>query len=178
MLVITKQTPLKVVLEVGKECDKCNNCCKHDSGIVLDEDIPRIAKSMNLSEKKFKETYLFEHERFNTACYKFKQEKQIDEKTKNKKPYGKCIMLHDELGCMIHNVKPLHCKVCSVKSKHGEALTQWFALNYLVNINNPESIRQWATFLQFQTSIQGGELKDLIPDKQKLNKILNYELLK
>ena len=175
MVKITKETPIKTILEIGKECGMCNSCCKHDTGIVLDEDIPQIAKFFKISEKKVKEEHLVEHEKFNKKCYKFKQEKI------NGKPYGKCIMLDDNkggVGCIIHKVKPIHCKVCSAKSLQGEKLVQWFALNYLVDVSDPESIRQWAVFLQYNASIPGGELEKLVPDKNKLKKILSYELLK
>jgi Fe-S-cluster containining protein len=169
---ITKDTPLDTVKELGKECDRCNNCCRYDTGIVLESDIPRIAQHMKLSVEEFKKQYLVQHEKFNTSCYKFMQEKIQG------KPYGKCIMLDDKKGCTIHAIKPLHCKVCSTKSKHGEELTQWFALNYLVNINDPESIRQWALYLKYNRPIRGGKLEELVPNKEQLKRILGYELLK
>jgi len=172
MITITKNTPLKVVMELGKECDRCNKCCSFDSGIVMEEDIPQIAKHLKITEAKLKENNLVEHDRFNTHCFKFKQKKQPG------KPYGKCIMLDEKKGCIIHDVKPLHCRVCSAKSKQGEALSQWFALNYLVNVENPESIRQWATFLNYNKPIPGGKLKELIPDNKKVKSILNFKVLK
>ena len=174
MIRITKDTPLKVVEEIGKECDRCNRCCTLDSGIVLEEDIPRIARSLKMSEERFRKEHLVEHDKFNTKCFKFKQEKEAD---KQAVPYGRCIML-DEKGCKIHAVKPLHCRVCSAKSSHGEALSQWFSLNYLVDPNDPESIRQWAIFLEYNESIPGGKLENLVPDKEKLRKIRSFELLK
>ena len=170
MIKVTKETPLKVVIELGKECSRCNRCCNLDSGIVLEEDIPRIAKHLKMTEKKVKSDQLVEHETYNTKCFKFKQ-------IKDGKPYGRCTML-DKKGCKIHDVKPLHCKVCSVKSAHGEALSQWFALNHLVDKNNPESIRQWAVFLEYNKPIPGGRLEELVPDKEKLRKILSFEILK
>jgi Fe-S-cluster containining protein len=171
---ITKNTSIEIINKIGKECDRCNNCCSYDTGIVLEKDIPIMAKHFKLNLEKFKKTYLVEHERFNKKCYKFKQIKTA----KTLKPFGKCVMLDDKLGCIIHTVKPLHCRVCSAKSKQGKELTQWFALNYLVDINNPESIRQWAVYLKYNKSINGGELKDLIPDCEKLKRILGYEILK
>lgn len=176
---ITKETPLNVISELGKECDQCNNCCKYDTGIVLKEDIPQIAASFKLTIEDFKNKYLVKHDRFNKQCFKFKQIKDSKHtKPFGTKPYGKCIMLDEEKGCTIHSIKPLHCRVCSTKSKFGEKLTQWFALNYLVNTNDPESIRQWAVYLQYNMPIQGGKLEELIPDRVKLKKILGYEILK
>ncbi|MFH1439739.1 MAG: YkgJ family cysteine cluster protein [Candidatus Woesearchaeota archaeon] len=178
MIRITKETPLKVVIELGKECSRCNNCCSFDTGIVLEEDIPKMAKHLNMSEDKFRKNYLVEHEKFNKRCFKFKQEKKEDKESKIVKPYGRCIMLDEKKGCIIHDVKPLHCRVCSVKSEHGQELVQWFALNYLVDASDPESIRQWSVFLQYNKPISGGELDKLVPDETKLKKILNYDLLK
>jgi len=52
-------------------------------------------------------------------------------------------------------------------------------LNYLVNKNDPESIRQYAAYLKSGgKTIPGGKLEELIPDKEKLKKILNFEQLK
>ena len=193
---ITKNTSLEIIKEIGKECDRCNNCCSYDTGIVLENDIPKIAEHFKLNIEDFKEKYLVEHERFNKKCFKFKQIKnnkingdenkqtknfltgKVTKTTNTLKPFGRCIMLDDEKGCIIHHVKPLHCRVCSAKSKQGEELTQWFALNYLVEVNDPESIRQWAIFLEYNKPISGGELKELIPDCEKLKRILGYELLK
>jgi len=170
-IAITKDTPIETVKKYGEECSRCNSCCKYDTGIVLEEDIPRIAKHLKLSEKQFKEKYLVEHEKFNTKCFKLKQEK-------NGKPYGKCIFLDEQKGCKIHTVKPLHCNVCSAKSTHGEALSHWFTLNYLVNTDDPESVRQWASFLKDHPTIMGGRLHELIKNKEKLKKILSFEILK
>ncbi len=169
---ITKHTALDVVKELGKECDRCNNCCRYDTGIVLEQDIPRIAKQLKMDVEEFKKAYLVPHDRFNTNCYKFKQDKVTG------RPYGTCVMLNDKEGCIIHAVKPLHCRVCSTKSKHGKELTQWFALNYLVNTDDPESIRQWAVYLKYNKPIGGGKLEELVPDKEQLKKILAYALLK
>ena len=174
-MIITKQTKLETIQELGSECTRCNSCCRFDSGIVLNEDIPRIAKYLGISSEKLKNEFLVEHDRFNTNCFKFKLEKS---NKKDNKPFGQCIMLDEEKGCKIHDVKPLHCRVCSPRSKHGEDLSQWFALNYLVNLNDSESIRQWASFLHTNNAIVGGELKDLVPDKVKLQNILSYEVLK
>ena len=57
-------------------------------------------------------------------------------------------------------------------------LEQWFTLNHFVNVDDPESIRQWAVYLKTHDTIQGGSLEELVPDKKLLKKILNYEIIK
>lgn len=171
-IALSKETPEKVVEKLGKECDKCNHCCKMDAGLVLEEDLQRIADYLRIPIEDFKNEFLVEHDRFNTKLWKLKQLKE-----KNK-PYGPCVFLKEDIGCMIHEAKPKHCKLCSTKSNHGEQLAVWFALNYLVNKDDPESIRQWASYLKTHPTIPGGELQDLVPDKNKLKKILSYEELR
>ena len=52
-------------------------------------------------------------------------------------------------------------------------------LNYFVNKNDPESIRQFAAYLKSGgKTLPGGRLEDFIPDKKKLKKILNYDILR
>ena len=92
-------------------------------------------------------------------------------------PYGECVFHDKKQGCTIHEVKPLHCKVGSCND-HGEAIHLWFTINYFVNKNDPESVRQWATYLKTHPTIPGGELEDLVPDKEMLSKILSYEILR
>lgn len=174
-IAITKKTPLSVIKKLGSECNRCGCCCSLDSGLVLEQDIPRIVKFLRMSEQIFKEKYLVPHERFNTTLYKLKQ---VKEKGNEQKPYGKCVFLDENKLCKIHVVKPLHCQVCSTKSKIGTELANWFALNYLVNPNDPESIRQWASFLKENKTIAGGQLHDLVQDRVKLARMLNYEILK
>ncbi len=87
-------------------------------------------------------------------------------------------MLYDKKeGCMVHEVKPLFCKVGNCH-EHGESLNQWFMLNHLVNENDPESIRQWAVYLKQNDVIPGGSLQELVPDKNKRNRILQFKILK
>ena len=58
------------------------------------------------------------------------------------------------------------------KSKFGEQLSIWFVLNHLLDPHDPEAIRQWASYLKTHPTIPGGELHQLVSDKQKLHKIL------
>lgn len=167
-LSLTKDTPESVVSQIGSECTRCNYCCKIDSGILFEEDVTRIADFMAMPRDAFIKTYLDEHERFHTKCWKLKQIKE------DGKPYGRCVLLTEQ-GCSVHDAKPKYCKLQSTVSKHGQQLAVWFALNHFVNPNDPESIRQWATYLKTHPTIPGGQLQDLVPDPAQLRRILSYE---
>lgn len=169
---ITSYTPLDEVEKLGSYCEKCGHCCSFGSGFFLAEDVRRIAKAMNMKKDDFIKEFLEETESFNTKLHKAKTIKE------NNKPYGKCTFYSKENGCEIHEIKPLHCKVGKGCGEEGEHISVWFALNYLVNVNDPESIRQWAVYLHDNPTIPGGELLDLVKDKEKLQKILSYEILR
>ena len=154
---ITKKTPLKKILELGKECEQCGHCCSHGTGFVLKKEA-----------KKYPKRYLEETEVFNTKVFKFKT---------TGKPFGACVFLKGN-KCSIHKKKPLHCRVGTC-GECGEEISVWFALNYLVNATDPESIRQWKLYLDSGgKNIPGGELNELVPDKKLLKKILEYDILK
>ncbi|MBU0707001.1 hypothetical protein KKG41_01380, partial [Patescibacteria group bacterium] len=94
------------------------------------------------------------------------------------KPYGKCVFFDKEVGCRVHEVKPLECKVTMGCKDYGEQLSLWFMLNHFVNENEPESVRQFAIYLKSGgKTLLGAELEDLIPDKEKLKKILSFEMI-
>jgi Fe-S-cluster containining protein len=154
---IKQTTPLKKILAIGAECKQCGHCCKHGTGFVLASEA-----------KKYNKKNLEETEVFNTKVFKFKTKA---------KPFGACMFLKRN-KCSIHKKKPLHCRVGTC-SEHGEEISVWFALNYLVNVHDPESIRQWNIYLKSGgKNIPGGSLKELVPDKKLLKKILSYEVLK
>ena len=166
---ITKNTPLKKILELGEYCEKCGNCCMHSSGFVSKNEIKRLAKHFRLKEKDFIDKYLEKKKLFNNNVYKFKT---------MKKPFGPCIFYNKEKGCMIHKIKPLHCRIGNC-NEHGEELSAWFTVNYLVNPTDPESIRQFKIYIDSKgKTLEGGKLKDLVKDPKLLKKILNYEVLK
>ncbi len=171
---ITKNTPLKEVLKLANPC-KCNACtigCKHGSGFLMDEDIEKIAGFLKIKEEELKEKFLEEVDKFNTKLFRPKILRQ-------KKPYGKCVFFHDEKWCKIHEVKPMECKIAMGCKDYGEQLSLWFMLNNFVNRDDPESVRQYASYIKSGGKIlQGAELKDLVPDKERLKKILNYQLLR
>lgn len=167
---ISKNTPINEILKLSQECRQCGHCCSHGSGFLIGNDLKNIAEYLQITEKELKEKYLEEKELFNTKLLRPKL------KT-NDKPYGKCIFLIEN-KCTINKVKPLQCKVGNC-NKHGEKLSMWFMLNYLVNKDDPESIRQYAAYLKAGgKTIAGGKLEELVPDKEKLKKVLSFEQLK
>ena len=168
---ITKDTPLKEILEIGEECDMCGHCCKHGSGFISREEIKKLAKHFKLTEKKFIAKYCDRVMMFNNEVYKFK-------KKEGKTPYGTCVLYDDKKGCKIHSIKPLHCRVGNCK-KHGEELTAWFTVNYWVNKTDAESLRQFNIYIKSGGKIiPGGKLTDLVKDKKKLKQILDYGILR
>ena len=166
---ITKKTPLKDVLLLGQNCQRRNNCCKHGSGCLVGDDIRHIGDYLKISEKELIKDYLDEVERFNSKLFKPKTVKQG-------KPYGPCIFF-DGNGCRIQEVKPLECRIGNC-NEFGQRLSIWFMLNYQINPNDPESIRQYALYLKTQPTIPGGRLEELVPDKERLKKILDFTIFK
>lgn len=173
-MIISKKTPKEIVLNLADECSAqhCKNishCCSYSTGFLAEDDLKKIAAHLKIDEKVLKEKYLEEKRMFNTTALKPKS-------IKKDKPYGPCIFLNKDTGCMIHKVKPLQCKLYTCK-EYGFDLMQWFYLNHLVNPEDPQSVREYAEFLRFNEPIPGGMLEELVPDSQKLDKILNYEIM-
>ena len=169
---LTKNTPLKEVLKLSHpcKCDACTVGCRHGSGVFADDEIKRVAKHLQISEEVLKKEFLEEVEKFNTKKYRPKI-------LREGKQYGKCIFFDEELGCKVHEVKPLECKVSMGCKDYGEQLSIWFMLNHFVNKDDAESVRQFASYLKTGgKTLKGAELKDLVPDKEKLKKILKFEI--
>ncbi len=165
---IKRNTSLKTILKIGSVCQRRNHCCKFGSGSLVGDDLKKIADFLGMSGGELKKKYLVEKELFNT--------KFLRPKLKSDKPYGKCVFFDN--GCKIHSVKPLQCKVGNC-GENGEDLGIWFMLNYRVDKNDPESIRQYADYLKSGgRTIPGGKLEELVPDKDELKKILSFEKLK
>ncbi len=165
---IRKDTPLKVIEHLADTpCAKlkCTKCCEYGTGTATDADLPEIAKQLGVSVPKLKEQYFEPVTKYNTTLWRPKT---------LAKPYGPCVLLTKD-GCSIHAVRPTGCRLSSW-NQHGEQLNEWFDLNYFVNAEDSESVRQWAARLKFKSTIPGGELKSLVPDKEKLKKILKGEL--
>ncbi len=171
MITITKDTPLRMIRELGKECKMCGNCCSHGSGLLVNEDLARLARLLQIKEKELKKTYLDEVEMFNTKALRPRA-------IKGNKQYGPCIFYDKKKGCTIHIAKPFQCLITNC-GPYAEQIIQWFYLNYLVNPDDPESVRQWASYLEHKEwVIEGGNLHQLVPDAEKLRKILSYEILR
>jgi Fe-S-cluster containining protein len=174
MILITKNTPLKEVLKLAApcRCNACNHGCKFGSGSLVGDDAKNIAKFLDISEEELKKGFLEEVELFNK---KLLRPKLIREN----KPYGRCVFYDEQKGCTIHPVKPLECKTSINCKDYGEELSVWFMVNHVVNSDDPESIRQYAQYLKSGGKvIPGAELENLIPGKERLNKIFSYEILK
>ena len=169
-LIIRKDTSERDILKIGKDCGKCGNCCRHTGGFLVPEDVPKIAEFAGLTEADLKQHCLEEVNIFNT--------KMLRPLTiKKGKPFGACIFFNTDEGCVIHEVKPFQCRVGTC-SEHGEKTLQWFWLNHCVNPDDPQSIREWASYLKQHETIPGGRLQELVPDSKKLKDILNYKVIK
>ncbi len=170
---LKKNTPLKDVLGLGHPC-KCGACsigCQHGSGALVREDYPRIAKFLGIIEEELKKNFLEEIEKFNTKRHRPKI-------LRKGKPYGKCIFYDEKIGCKVHEVKPLECKLSMGCKPYGEQISVWFMLNHFVNKDDAESVRQYASYLKTGGKLlQGAELENLMPDKEKLRKILSFEII-
>lgn len=95
-----------------------------------------------------------------------------------KKPYGRCVFYDDEKGCTIHEVKPLECKTSIQCKDYGSDLSVWFMVNHIVDANDAESVRQFSNYIKSGGKIiPGASLQELVPNKEKLKKILSYEIL-
>jgi len=172
---IHKKTPLKEVLQLAApcRCNACNHGCTMGSGILIGDDAKNIAGFLKISEEDLKNEFLEEIEQFNNK----KLRPRLLRKGNNH--HGQCIFFDEQKGCTIHAVKPLQCKTSIACKEYGEELSVWFMLNYLVDKNDPESVRQYAQYIKSGGKIiDGGNMEDIVPDKQKLRKILSYEILK
>ena len=168
---ITKNTQLIEVLKLAApcQCHKCNSGCTFGSGLLAKDDAKRIAEYLSISEKEVKEKYFEEVEHFNKPMLRPKA-------IKNGKPYGHCIFFDNK--CAIHEVKPLQCKTSMQCKDYGEDLAKWFMVNYIIEPSDPESMRQYALYLKTHAALEGAELHELVTDKEKLRKMLSFELLK
>jgi Fe-S-cluster containining protein len=171
---LTKSTPLKEVLKLTKPC-KCNACtvgCRHGSGTFAGEEIPKAAQLLGIDEDAFKKEFLEEVEKFNTKKFRPKI-------LRKGKQYGKCIFFDEGLGCKIHESKPLECRIAMGCRPYGEQLSLWFMVNHFVDENDAESVRQYSTYIKSGGKVlEGAKLQDLVPDKEKLSKILKFEIWK
>lgn len=141
---------------------------------MAEDDTKNISKLLGINEKELREKYLEEKELFNTRVLR---PKLIKEGKKGEVPYGRCIFL-EKKRCRIHEAKPFQCRVGNC-SDHGESLGIWLMLNCLVNKDDPESVRQYASYLKAGgKTIKGGKLEEIVPEKERLRKILSFEELR
>src|SRR3989338_5957518 len=103
---LTKNTTLKEVVKLAHpcKCDACTVGCRYGSGFLINDDLPKIAEFLGITEEVLRKEFLEEAEKFNTKLFRPKI-------LRKNKPYGKCIFFDEETGCKIHEVKPLECKV-------------------------------------------------------------------
>jgi len=171
---ITKHTPRKEILKLSSSCNctACQHGCSMGSGFLENDDVKKIADYLKMSESQMKNSYLEEVEIFNKKLLRPKN-------LRNNKPYGPCIFFDSKKGCSIHPVKPLQCKITMNCKPYAEELQSWFLLNSILNPYDPESMRQFAIYLENGgKTLKGGALQELIPNKETRKKILNYEILK
>src|SRR3989338_3366667 len=169
---LTKNTLVKEVLKLAHPC-KCEACtigCRHGSGFLTEDDIPKIAEHLGVGEEVLKKEFLEEVEKFNTKKYRPKI-------LRKDKPYGKCIFFDEKIGCKVHAAKPLECKASMGCKDYGEQISIWFMLNYFVDANDAERVRQYASYLKSGgKTLGGGKLEGKVLDKEKLRKILSFEI--
>ncbi|MFT4303691.1 MAG: YkgJ family cysteine cluster protein [Candidatus Woesearchaeota archaeon] len=164
---LSKNDSLKKVLSLSNPCScgSCNHGCKMGSGWLIEDDIPKIASFLNVSIENLKKDYLEKHKILNKWMWRPKI------LCKNK-PYGKCIFFKNE-KCSIHPVKPLECKVAMPCKEYGEKLTIWFMLNYVLDLNNDQSVKDYLLYLKSGgKTLPGGEPEKLI-SKKRLSVIKN-----
>lgn len=171
-MLISRRTPKKVVLELGKsDCRSrnCSFCCTYGSGFLDGSDVLRIAKFLRLSEEELKKRYLEEVERFHT--------RRLRPRLKSRDmPYGPCVFHESGAGCAIYPVRPLQCRVGSCNSNSAD-LQKWFDLNYFVDADDPQSVRDYALWLEFNEPLPGGRIEELVPNELKRRQMLNYEVI-
>lgn len=171
---IHKNTPVAKIMELAPacRCSACSHGCTMGSGFLSEGDSKKIAAFLNMTEEELKEKLLEEVEMFN--------KKHVRPKIERKgKPYGKCIFYDKTRGCTIHPVKPLQCKISMGCKPYSNDLHAWFVINHLVNPHDPESVRQYKTYLETGgTQIEGASIEEIVPDKETREKIVRYEVLK
>ncbi|MEM3127253.1 MAG: YkgJ family cysteine cluster protein [Candidatus Woesearchaeota archaeon] len=164
-----KLTPLKEVIELAhceKNCPKCDYACMHGSGVLAPGDKERIASFLGISTKELEEKFLEPITKFNTT-------RERPKLLRKDKPYGQCIFYSPQKGCTIHPVKPLECRIATCHPI-GEQTSIWFNVNFFVNKEDPQSIREFKQYLEAGgKTIEGAKLEDFVPDKNKLKIILD-----
>jgi Fe-S-cluster containining protein len=153
-------------------CDACENSCNFGSGAFSDGEVEKLAAFLGISEKETREKYLEEIERFGTTRLKPKLER------KEGMPYGKCTFYDKGAGCKIHEVKPLECKISMGCKDYGHDLIAWYHITHFLDTKNPESLRQFKTYLESGgKTVKGAEHKDIF-DEKTLKQMESFEDIK
>ncbi len=171
---ITKGTPQEEIIGLAPacQCSQCRHGCRMGSGFFAEGEEEKLARFLSTSVEGLKEKYLEEAEQFGRKLLRPRI-------LRKEKPYGQCTFFDEEKGCTVHEAKPLQCRVAMGCGSYGEELMLWFMLNHIVDANNPESVRQYAAYLKTGgRTLPGGELESLVPDKEKLGKMLDYTIIK
>jgi Fe-S-cluster containining protein len=162
---IRRSTPKNVIEQLSGPPDKEDQTCQYGSGVLIKEDLPDIAAHLGVTEDELKKKYLREVTKFNTTLYRPKLKSE---------PYGQCVF-HDKIdGCSIHEVKPYQCKIAT-RNHHGEKIIEWFDVNFFVNPKDATSLREWHQRTKFKKTIPGASVEELVPDKEKRERVLRGE---
>lgn len=171
---IKKNTPLQDIMQMvhACRCAECESGCRYGSGIFTLGQEKKAAALLSMKEGEFKKKFLEEAEHFNKKFYRPRLRL-------GNKPYGPCIFFDEEKKCIIHTQKPMQCTLSMSCKDYGEDIMIWFMLNFIIDKDDPECIRQFASYLASGgKTIEGGSLQDFVPDKRKLAGILSFESLK
>ncbi len=168
MLTINTNMEKVLLLTHPCRCPKCENSCKYGSGALVGEDMKKLAEFLQITEEELKEKYLEKITKFNTTLFRPRLIRKDD------KPYGKCVFYDEVKGCTVHEVKPTECKISMGCKDYGPELITWFSLNYFLNKEDPESLRQYKLYLESGgKTLPGAEL-----DAETIKKLDSYEDLK
>ncbi|MEM4397905.1 MAG: YkgJ family cysteine cluster protein [Candidatus Woesearchaeota archaeon] len=167
---ITYNTPLNEILKLTHpcRCTRCENPCKFGSGVLADGEYEKIRDYLKLNDEEAKK-YFEEITKFNTKRLRPRILR------KNNLPYGRCIFYDEKIGCKIHPVKPLECKIAMGCKEYGEDLIMWFHIKHFLNQNDIESLREYKNYIESGGKIlPGAEIENFLDEKRK--KIIeNYE---
>lgn len=169
---IRRNMTAEEVMKLAKpcSCEACRHGCTMGSGVLAEGDKERLARYLGITEQELEEKYLEKTEQFNRTRFRPRLLR------KGGRPYGRCVFYDDKEGCAVHEAKPLQCRTAMGCKDYGEDLATWFAVNHLVDSDDPESVRQYEAALKGgMRAIQGGKVEDIVPDKNRLRKIRSFE---
>jgi hypothetical protein len=168
---LTYNTTVENALKLGHpcRCKVCENSCNFGSGVLANGDLAKLAGFFGLSEEKTKETYLEEIEKFGTKRLRPKLLREKDN------PYGRCIFYEKDIGCKVHKVKPLECSIAMGCKSYGEELIIWFDEKHFLDPKNPESLRQYKTYIEAGGKVLPGAELENIASKEQIDKMMKFD---